>query len=47
MQRAYMFEHTPWFKPYVAGYLAFRKLGLDLTREETVERLEELLALAP
>ena len=24
MERPYMFEHTEWFKPYAAGYYAFR-----------------------
>jgi hypothetical protein len=41
----YLFEHSNWFKPYVAGYYAFALRGLDLTREQVTEQLEELLAL--
>lgn len=40
-----MTEHTPWFRPYVAGFYARKYLGEDLTREEAEARLEELLAL--
>ena len=43
MGQAYMFEHTNWFQPYVAGYYAFTVLGEDLSREEVEERLDELL----
>lgn len=45
MERRYMFEHSTWFKPYVAGYYAFKYLGLQLSRDEVMARLEELLAL--
>ena len=45
MGRPYHFEHSEWFKPYAAGFYAFKYLGEDLTREETMSRLEELLAL--
>ena len=44
MERPWMFEHSDWFKPYVAGYYARTVLGEDLTREEVEARLEELLA---
>lgn len=40
-----MAEHTPWFRPYVAGFYAVKYLGEDLTRDEVMERLEELLDL--
>lgn len=40
-----MIEHSPWFRPYVAGYYAWRYLGLDLTRADVEARLPELLAL--
>jgi hypothetical protein len=40
-----MSEHTPWFRPYVAGWYAHRYLGQDLDRAEVMERLEELLGL--
>ncbi len=45
MERIYPFEHSEWFKPYAAGYYASVYLGEDLTREETMLRLDELLAL--
>ena len=41
--QTYPFHHTPWFRPYVAGYYAFVVLGEDLTREEVEARLVELL----
>lgn len=45
MQRPYRREHSEWFKPYVAAFYAFDKLGEELTRDETTARLDELLAL--
>jgi hypothetical protein len=45
MEQTYPFEHSEWFKPYAAGYYAFSYLGEDLTRQEAVTRLNELLAL--
>lgn len=45
MEQVYPYEHSDWFKPYAAGYYAATYLGEDLTREEAVERLDELLAL--
>jgi hypothetical protein len=45
MARVWPWEHSEWFRPYVAGYYAHAYLGEDLTREETVSRLSELLAL--
>jgi hypothetical protein len=41
----YFLEHSPWYKPYVAGFYAKKYLKLDLTREEVMARLDELLAL--
>lgn len=43
--QAYMLEHAEWCKPYAAGLYAWKYLGEELTREETMARLEELLAL--
>ena len=40
-----MMPHSEWFKPYVAGWYAKRYLGLDLSRDEVMARLDELLAL--
>jgi len=45
MERVYPFEHSDWFKPYAAGWYAHAYLGEDLTREETMGRLDELLNL--
>lgn len=45
MERVYPFEHSPWFKPYAAGWYASAYLGEDLTRDEVMARLDELLAL--
>jgi hypothetical protein len=45
MEQVYPHEHSPWFKPYAAGYYAAAYLGEDLDREETERRLDELLAL--
>ena len=40
----YMFEHSAWLRPYVAGFYAKKYEGLDLTRDEVMARLDELLA---
>ncbi|HSC20273.1 MAG TPA: hypothetical protein VLC07_00930 [Solirubrobacterales bacterium] len=45
MEQVYPHEHSDWFKPYAAGYYAATYLGEDLTREQTDDRLDELLAL--
>jgi hypothetical protein len=45
MAQVYPHEHSEWFKPYAAGYYAFTYLSLDLTREQTMARLDELLEL--
>ncbi len=45
MGRPYHYEHSTWFKPYAAGFYAWKYLGEDLGREETLSRLPELLAL--
>jgi hypothetical protein len=45
MARVWPWEHSTWFKPYVAGYYAHAYLGEDLTREEVEARLDELLNL--
>jgi hypothetical protein len=44
MDQAYLYPHSEWFKPYAAGYYAFRVLGEDLNRLEVERRLAELLA---
>jgi hypothetical protein len=45
MERVWPGEHTPWFRPYVAGYYAWTYLRQDLDRDDTIARLDELLAL--
>lgn len=43
--RPWIFEHSAWAKPYIAGFYAFKYLGQDLVRSEVEQRLDELLAL--
>lgn len=44
MPQTYLYPHSEWFRPYVAGYYAFALLGEDLSRAEVDARLPELLA---
>lgn len=44
MERYWMFEHSEWFKPYVAGYYAAQN-GLPEDREYVMAHLGELLEL--
>jgi hypothetical protein len=45
MVQVWPWEHTAWFRPYVAGYYAWTYLGEDLSREQVEARLDDLLAL--
>lgn len=45
MNQVWPFEHSDWFKPYAAAFYAYGYLGEELTREQTMARLDELLAL--
>lgn len=45
VERPWIFEHSAWFKPYVAGLYAERYLGETLSRDEVMSRLDELLEL--
>lgn len=45
MARVWPWEHSEWFRPYVAGYYASVYLGETLTRAQVDARLDELLAL--
>lgn len=45
MERVWPWEHSEWFRPHAAGWYAFAYLDEDITREEAVERMDELLAL--
>lgn len=42
MERAYMFEHTAWFRPYVAGYTA-KRLGYPTDKDWVLENIDVLL----
>ena len=44
MERRWMFEHSEWFKPYVAGFYA-HKHGLPETKEYVLDHLAALLQL--
>lgn len=43
-QTPYFLEHSDWFKPYVAGFYAKKYEGRNITREEAIARMDELLA---
>lgn len=43
MDQTYLYPHSEWFRPYVAGYYAYTVLGEDLTRAEVEARIDELL----
>lgn len=43
MDRPWLYEHTDWFKPYAAGFYAWKYEQLDLDRQDTMARLTELL----
>ena len=45
MEQVLPHEHSTWFKPYAAAYYASVYLGEELSRAETMARLDELLAL--
>lgn len=40
-----MLPHSEWFKPFVAGYYAWRYLGADLTRDTVMSDLDYYLNL--
>ena len=45
MDRPWMFGHSEWFKPYVAGFYAWKYLGVSLARDDVMARLDELCGL--
>lgn len=45
MERPWDKPHREWFKPYAAGWYAARYLGADMSREEVMDMLDELLDL--
>lgn len=44
MDRTWMFGHSQWFKPYVAGYYAYHH-GLPHDREYVMANIERLIAI--
>ncbi len=42
IERTFMFEHSDWFKPYAAGYYAF-KHNLPHDKEFVMQHLDQLL----
>jgi len=44
MDRVYNYEHSAWFKPYAAGFYAWKYEGKDLSREEVEARMDDLLS---
>lgn len=42
MERPFMFEHSEWFRPYVAGYYAHLR-GLPEDRESVLANMADLL----
>lgn len=44
-ERPWLFDHSDWFKPYVAGFYASYYAGQQITRAEAEERLNDWLAL--
>lgn len=45
LERMWVLEHSAWFRPYAAGWYAYKYLGQVLSRAEVEQRLDELLAL--
>ena len=45
LNRIWPWPHTEWFRPYAAGWYAYAYLGENLSRDETMLRLDDLLAL--
>lgn len=43
LERAYIFEHSDWFKPYAAAWYSLKYLNEEITREEAIARQDELL----
>lgn len=42
IERPWMFTHSDWFKPYVAGYYAYR-LGRSTDRAYVIANMEDLI----
>lgn len=46
-ERPWLFDHSPWFVPYVCGFYASYYGGQDITREEADATPDRWLALNP
>lgn len=44
-ERPYLWEHSDWIKPYVAGFYAFWFSRIQITREEAVGALDHWLSI--
>jgi DNA-directed RNA polymerase subunit RPC12/RpoP len=44
-ERPWLFDHSIWFRPYVAGFYASYYGGLAVTREEVMADMDRYLAL--
>lgn len=43
LERAFIFEHSNWFKPYAAAWYSLKYLSDEIAREEAISRQDELL----
>lgn len=46
-ERPWLFDHSPWFIPYVCGFYASFYGGIEITREEAEREPDRWLALNP
>ncbi len=46
-ERPYLFDHSPWFVPFVCGFYASYYGGIDITRAEAEADTERWLRLNP
>ena len=44
-EQAYLHPHTPWFRPYAAGFYASSIIGVELTRGQVGEYEDALLTI--
>lgn len=44
LEREFIAEHSEWFKPFAAGWYAWKYEGRDIDRGEALARIDELLA---
>ena len=43
-EHPWIFEHSEWIKPYVAGFYAWKYFHLDLTRAQVAANMDEFLS---